>query len=67
MIVLSDLIIMKKKIDIVSKTEISLMNSVLFIIAEFISPAILAAIAILKIFEPTMLPIIKSVLSFLAD
>ena len=52
---------------IVSKNKISLMNSVLFIVAEFISPAILAAIAILKIFEPTMLPIIKSVLSLLAD
>ena len=43
------------------------MNSVLFIIAEFISPARLAAIAMLKIFEPTILPIIKSVLFFLAD
>ena len=47
--------------------EISLINSVLFIMAEFISPATLAATAMLKIFEPTILPIMKSVLFFLAD
>ena len=50
-----------------NKTEISLINSVMFTKAEFINPAKLAAIAILKIFEPIMLPITKSVLSFLAD
>jgi hypothetical protein len=47
--------------------KISLIRSLASISEELIIPAKDMAIAILKIFEPIILPTIKSILPFLAD